>query len=386
MISVKADKRRRGHGEGTILERPGKNGKISYRAMVLINGKRFTHTAKTRTAANKWIRDTLEKADKGLLPVDGGKITVAAYLDHWLGWTAPSIKPKTVQQYDSVVRLYLKPTLGALKLADLRADHLQSLSATLLSRQPKPLSPRTVQLTLTIMHHALEDAMKKGLTPRNVADAVTKPKVTRKEMHVWTLPEARAFLAGIKGDRWESLYLLALSHGLRAGELFGLKWEDVDLDAGRIQIRRTIQRISKGAGLTVGTPKTARGRRSIALRPGVVAALRQWRKTQLQERLLAGNRWEDSGYVFASRVGTPTEPRHLKDDFDAKIETLGLPKIRVHDLRHSAATLALSQNVHPKVVQEMLGHSTITLTLDTYSHVLPTMQEEAAQVMEKLLA
>lgn len=314
-----------------------------------------------------------------MLPADAGRITVGEFLRSWLTTIEPAVKPKTFQQYGDVVRLHLAPMLGNLKLADLRPDHLQHLYAVKL----KTLSPRSVQLCHSIARRALNDALRWGLVNRNVCLAVTAPKPQRPELQVWTPEQARAFLEGIAGDRLEALYRLALACGPRVGEILGLRWEDVDLIKGRIQIRRTLQRIRR-KGVVVGEPKSGKGRQ-IALPTAAANALRRWKKRQLQDKLLAGRRWQDTGYLFTSSVGSPIEHRNLIRDFHAKTEALGLPYIRFHDLRHTAATLLLSQGVHPKLVQEMLGHSQISLTMDIYSHVLPDMQDEVARIMDRLL-
>lgn len=365
------------HGAGTINERNGR-----FQAQVLVKGRRVSKTFPTRTEAKKWIRQTLANADQGLLPANDGKVTLEQFLSKWLEMTTPSIRPKTIEQYEGMIRLHINPTLGKVRLAALRADHLQSLYG---ERLTSGLSARTVQIIHMVLHHALKDAVRWGRLPRNVADATTPPKPKRREMAVWTQEQARLFLDGVRGDRYDALYVLALSCGLRAGELLGLKWEDVDLDRGRIQVQRTIQRVGKGNGLTEGEPKTARGRRQIVLPESAREALRRWKVRQLEDQMLHRTRWQQTGYVFTSTVGTATEPRRLKTDFAAHVKRLGLPPLNFHGLRHTCATTLLSRGVHPRVVQELLGHSSISLTLDTYSHVLPTLHEEAATIMERAL-
>jgi integrase len=228
--------------------------------------------------------------------------------------------------------------------------------------------------------------------PRNVADAVIPPKPPRTENSVWTSEQARHFIAGVVGERFEAIYVLAITCGLRVGEMCGLKWEDLDLDAATLQVQRTRQRIRKTgiddggpkSHVVDGAPKTKKGARLIVLPPLTVSALRRWRVRQKEERLLAGPIWQDSGYVFTYQLGTPIEPGDFHTAFVAVAKRLGLPRIRPHDLRHTCATVLLGQNVNPKIVQEMLGHSQITVTMDLYSHVLPAMHQEAARTMERV--
>lgn len=371
-------KPKNGHGEGSLRER---NGKIQ--ARVLVDGRRLTRTFANKTEARKWIRQTLSDADQGILPADGEKVKVDEFLGQWLAIKKASVKPKTYELYEYVTRLHITPTLGRLKLRDLRADHLHSLYAAKLE---SGLAPRTVQIAHRMLHGALKAAVQWGLLGRNVADAVIAPKPRRPEMKVWTPAEAAAFLKATADDRMGPAYVLMLYCGLRLGELLALKWDDVDLSSGRLQVRRTLQRLKRGQGLVTGEPKSAHGRRQIVLPGPAGDALRQRKVRQMEERLAAGGRWKETGYVFTTGIGTPFEPSNVDHYFAREVKRLGLPPIRVHDLRHTCATMLLSRGVHPKIVQELLGHSQISLTMDTYSHVLPTMQEEAARVMELALA
>lgn len=249
-----------------------------------------------------------------MLPADGGKVTLGAFLVQWLRAVEPSVEPKTFEQYSYLVRVHLAPKgsrLADLRLVDLRADHLPVLYAEKLDAG---LSSRTVQLMHVVLHHALEDAVRWRRLARNPAKAATAPRTRRAEMHVWSAEQARAFLAGVEGQRLEPLYRLALSCGLRLGELLALRWDDVDLDGRRLQVRRTLQRI-KGKGIVTGQPKSTKGRRQIVLPGPVVEGLRHWRIQQKEERLIAGQRWQDTGYVFTTGVGTSIEPRNLHRHF-----------------------------------------------------------------------
>jgi integrase len=212
--------------------------------------------------------------------------------------------------------------------------------------------------------------------PRNAAEAVDPPRPDKKERPTLTLEETRLFLKTAKRDRFYALYVLAIHTGMRRGELLGLKWGDVDLDRGVLQIKRALT----PRGKSFNQPKSAKGRRRIGLTPESVEALKRHRVAQNEERLRRGRLWQDHGLVFPSQVGTPMHPDNfVKRSFKPLLERAGLPRLAFHDLRHTFASLMLLNREHPKVVQEMIGHSQISTTLDTYSHVLPDMQEEAVK-------
>ena len=216
------------------------------------------------------------------------------------------------------------------------------------------------------------------------ADLVTPPRAAHREMQTLSPEQARAFLDAAQGDRFHALYVLALSTGMRQGELLALRWQDVDLDRGTVQVRGSLQRTP--AGLTLTEPKTAASRRQVGLTPSAVAALRRHRVAQTEERLRFGSVWQDNGLVFCNEIGEPIDATHVTvRPFRRLLERAGLPQIRFHDLRHTAATLLLGQGVHPKMVSEMLGHTQIAITLDLYSHVTPTMQRQATDAMEAVL-
>ena len=222
-----------------------------------------------------------------------------------------------------------------------------------------------------------------GLVARNVAKLVDPPRQVRHEIQPLSVDEARVLLDAAQTDRLGALYSVALAMGLRQGEALGLRWRDVDLDLGMLQVTYQLQRINGEAKLV--EPKTRLSRRSLALPATILLALREHRQRQLEERLLAGRRWVESGLVFTSTIGTPLDGTNVTKSFQRLLARAGLPKRRFHDLRHSCATLLLVQNVAPRVVMEVLGHSQISLTMNTYSHVLPTLKREAADQMDALL-
>jgi len=267
--------------------------------------------------------------------------------------------------------------------------------ASLLRRQTVPvdggdaarLDPRTVNYVHTILHRAFKDAVRWGRLPRNPCDAADPPRGGPKSdgFQVWDARTLRSFLetSGASGDRLHALWVLLATTGMRRGEALGVRWSDVDLDAGRLSVVQTI--ISVRGKVMIGEPKTARGRRPIALDPSTVAVLRAHRKRMLEERMLAGADFIDVGLVFHRPDGRCLRPEGVSVTFKRRVKQLGLPPLTLKGLRHTWATLALEQGIHPRVVQERLGHSTIAITLGIYSHVAPTLHDEAAEIVAGLV-
>lgn len=315
------------------------------------------------------------------LPVVAERQTVEEFLGRWLEDSVkPSVRPLTYEQYRQHVKLYLAPLLGRHQLAKLAPQHVRAFIKRKLA---DGLSPRTVQLSLVILRRALGQAVKDGLVGRNVAKLADPPRWKRPEIKPWEPAEAARFLDAIRTERLEAAYLLALSLGLRRGEVLGLRWSDVDLEGKTVTISQALARV--GGKLEFIEPKSRQSRRTVPIHDGLVAALRNHRRRQFEERLAAGSRWHDGGLVFTTGIGTPLEPRALNEDFERVVMAAGLRRIRLHDLRHSCATFLLAQSVHPRVVMELLGHSQISLTMETYSHVLPDAMREAIGRMEALL-
>ena len=303
------------------------------------------------------------------------------YLEFWLQTTKTSIRPKTYEQYDQIVHQHINPLLGDMKLMDIKPDKIQAFYNNKLQ---SGTSERTVILIHAVLHRSLNQAMKLGLITNNPAQAVTRPRLKQKEMKILDDYQVRDLLLSVKGTKYEALYLIAITTGLRQGELLALKWNDLDWKGRKLKVQRQIQRL-KDQGLVFSEPKTKAGRRVIALGKSTLEKLKEHYKLQEFERQVTGNRWVDNDLIFPSSVGTPQEASNTLKHFKQHLKASKLPDIRFHDLRHTAATLMLQQGIHPKVVQERLGHSNISLTLDTYSHVLPSMQEEAADKIDELL-
>ncbi len=265
-------------------------------------------------------------------------------------------------------------------MKDLNADHLRWLYAEKLRAG---LAPRTVQIIHTALSKALREAVEHNLVVRAATDGVKRPRVEKREMRSLDKTQVLALLRAVRGDRYEALYVLAFSTGLRRGEIFALRWEDVDFDRGVLSVRRSVS----ADGRNFKPTKTGRGR-TLRLTHDAVAALVFHRERQQEHRAMMGASWLEHGLVFPSLAGTPTNADNfIKRSFKPLLRRAGLPEIRFHDLRHTFATLLLPRpEVPSKVVQEMLGHSSITMTLDTYSHVLPEMQGVAADAMQEMLS
>jgi len=368
--------KKRGQNEGTIYKR--KDG--TWAAQVSIQGRRLTGYAKTQSEARAWLRKTLNQVDSGITFL-GAQMELGKYLEQWLITVKTSVRPKTYDQYKQIVTNHIVPILGRIKLKDVRPDHVQSLYNTKLK---SGTSNRTVRMIHAVLHVALNQALQMGIISRNPSDAVIKPKLIKKEMKTLTDTQVQTLLLAVRGTRYEALYLLAVTTGLREGELLGLKWSDLDWITRNLSIQRQLQRLS-GQGMVFSEPKSASGRRVIALGSATIEKLREHYKHQQLERLAAGERWIENDLIFPTIIGTPNEGSNLIRNFKSLLRASNLPIIRFHDLRHTAATLMLQQGIHPKVVQERLGHSQISLTLDTYSHVLPNMQEEAAEKIDELI-
>lgn len=341
---------------------------------------------RTRREAEAALTEALERVRTGTW-ADPGRQTVGEYLEDWLTAVRPSLRSSTATSYEHTLRKWVIPRLGHLRLGALSSAKLSALYGELLrsGRHDRRggLSARSVAYTHRIVTHALKDAVSWGLLARNPATHVDPPRVGRPEMQVWTQKEVQRFLVSVADDRLYALWAVLLATGLRRGEALGLRWDDVDLDRRRLSIQRAVTVVDYE--IVVSEPKTARGRRSVSIDPTTAAVLVAHRKRQLEDRLAWGPAWQDSGYVFTTEDGRVLHPQRVTQVFKRLASEVGLPPIRLHGLRHTAATLALTVGIHPKVVSERLGHATVGITLDTYSHVGEGLQEEAASRVAGLI-
>lgn len=392
----------RSDGEGTVYQNHAKDcprpvdgrGKASCKcrwvgAFVLgyRDGKpvRRKVSATTSSAAAAKLREKRAEYADIALPVVGKPMTVERWMKHWLTQVAPRrVRPTTLASYTSKVEQYINPLIGHHRLDQLTADHIEAAWDHLLTvgnpkaDKPTPLAPASVRQAHRILSRALKVAVQRDRLRRNPADgnSMDAPSVPDTEMKVLDVVQVRKVLDAAKGDRMEARWVIALALGLRQGEALGLRWIDVDLDDGVLRVRQAMQRV-KGKGLVFGEPKSKKSRRDIALDPKVVTILRAHKKAQNAERLAAGTAWNDLGLAFAQPNGKPIDQGRDNKRWLALLERAEVPRVRLHDARHSAATVALLGGASTRAVMDMLGHSQISVTM-RYQHVVDEMKRDTA--------
>jgi integrase len=342
------------------------------------------HTVKgTKKDAQRYLNGVLREIDMGSF-VEPSKMTLNGYLDHWLETaTRPRVREQTFYSYESLLEKHVRPKLGDRRLSLLTPMEIQDLYTRILEAG---LSARTVRYTHAVLSSALKQAVKWRMLSQNPASYVDLPRLKKTEMKAFSPEEAECFLKAASADRWGTLFEFALTTGMRPGEYLALQWKDVDLKAGTATVRRALVRRKNGSWM-FEEPKTDRSRRTIPLPPSVVASLVQHKRQQAEKRLAKGPAYKNRDLVFATSTGQPLDQINLsRRHFKPTLKVAGLSTtFRIYDLRHSCATLLLAAGENPKVVSERLGHASVALTLDIYSHVLPSMQQQAAERLEAIL-
>ncbi len=350
-----------------------------------VDGKRkkvWTAAGATRAEADDKLTEVLGAVKRGAY-VDSSRTTLADYLTKtWLPAARATVKASTAELYAVCIDAYIVPHIGPTRLQDLRGAHLNRLYATLATsgkRDGSPLAAKSIRNVHTLLHRALKDAIRWDLVVRNTAEAADPPKVARPAAAHWNAPQIAAFLIATADDRLGPLWFVLATTGARRGEALALRWPDLELGEGRMAIARSLAWVVGKA--TFGEPKTARSRRSVPLPAETVAVLRDLRKRQAAEQLAAGPLWTDNGLVFADELGAPCRPANVTRAFGRAVDATGLPRLTLPGLRHTWATVALGAGVLTKVVSEQLGHSSIAVTGDIYSHVTePSTRAASEQV------
>lgn len=368
----------RGHGEGTA---PVKRSDGRWAAAVsLPGGKRKWYYGKTKTEVKEKLQAAMAARYEGRLSADRSQ-KVAEYLAGWLETKRPGIKPRTAENYDLNVERLVEH-LGSIRLDALAPAHIQQCYTDLSRR----LSPYSVRQAHRVLHSALDQAVLWNLVPRNAVDAVIAPRPPRDEMTILTLEQLMTLFEGTRDDRFHSLWVLLGTTGLRIAEALGLKWSDIDWDRKRLVVRRTAQRQQQN-GLVFVDTKTTGSRRTVELPDEAIQVLRDQQTRQLWTKRKSGETWLDNDLVFSTKYGKPLDRGRIFVNFKSALKKAGLPDMRVHDLRHTAASIMLHELQLPvKLVSEMLGHTNITTTLATYGHLMPTMHRDAADRIDALFA
>ena len=382
-----APKRRRGKGEGAVYRRASDGLWVGMLDLGVVEGRR-----RRKTVYGQSEREVLQKLSTLRMAHDHGidllapTLTVGQWLDAWLSEIKgfDGTRPRTLTLYKGLAERYVKPVVGGVRLDKLTPAHVQRLvteTRTSQTSRGTPPSASTMRHVYKLLRNALGDAHRMELVTRNVATQVKAPPLNNNRRVGLDLAEAKRLLKVIDGERLEALYVLALTTGLRRGELLALRWDDIDIGSRQLRVRRAMQRVD-GKLRTVEL-KTSSSRRTVVLPRLAVRHLEEHKKRQDAERLALGDAWREHGLVFASSIGTPIEPRNVNRRWDELRRKAGLDWLRLHDLRHGCATFLLAQGVPARAIMEVLGHAEIGVTMNTYAHVLPVLRQEAADAIDE---
>jgi integrase len=367
--------KRRGKGDGSILIEP--NGR--FRAVVTIQHRRVSKTFATKEECRLWMRQLLSQVDRGYR-ITEGRMSVQEYAGQWLVRQGDRLRPQSLIDYQRCIQKYLLPHLGHMRLCDLEGVQIQQLYDHL---KELGVSDRMRFSLHQVLHKMLGDAVMQRVLAANPADAVVRPRYFHQEMQILDEAQVSQLLLAARESRLEVLYRIAAKYGLRQAELLGLRWSDLDWKRGTLRVQRQAKHL-KGQGWTFPEPKTRSGRRSLQLGELTLQALRVHRERQEAEKKRAGQYWQEYGLIFPSDVGTPIDARNLLKNYKTLLERAGLPAIRFHDLRHTAASLMLTNHIPVLVVSKILGHAKPSTTLDLYGHLVADGQQQAARIIDEL--
>ena len=370
--------KRRGNHEGTIFKRS--NG--TWRAQISIHGKRLGFSAKSQAECRKWLDEMTYQSKQGI-NLEAGSKKLKQFLEEWLVTVQSSKSPSTVGIYSRVLNRHVDPILGAVQVKDINPDQIQTLYSQRLS---EGFSKHAVHQIHQVLHVAFEHALKLRLIPRNPVSYTSPPKPKRTEMSFYDESQVQTLLLTAQSitDHYYPLYYLAVHTGMRQGELLGLKWEDLDWNRRTLNVHRQLAYLPGGA-FEFRDPKTKHGKRTILLSTGAIDILRQNQDNHLHQRRRKGDAWQEHGLMFPSKTGTPVNPSNLRRAFRELLKKSGLPKIRFHDLRHTAASLMLNNGTDVLIVSRRMGHAQASITLDVYGHLIPSKQEDVVQLMDEIL-
>ena len=369
--------KKRGNNEGSIYQRA--NG--TWRAQIALDGRRLSYTGKTRKDCQEWLKKTIGQIDDGMT-FASTQIGLDEFLSRWLTSTKHAMRQRTWTQYDQIIRNYIAPSLGKQKVKDIRPDQIQRVYDQLIE---KAVGIPTIRKVHTVLQSALNYALKLGMVRRNPACLTIPPREPEKEMLILEEAQISILLIATKDSRFEALFQVAITTGMRQMELLGLKWTDLDWIKRTIKVERQLIRPDGNTVPKYAPTKTKFGRRVVDLGVQTIEILRKHLERQQNERLTAGDRWVENGLIFTTRFGTPIHPRNLLREFKTLLKKTGVPPIRFHDLRHTAASLMLNHGVPVIVASRRLGHAKPSITLDIYGHLIPSMQAEAAQLLDELV-
>lgn len=368
--------RRRGNNEGCIYQR--KDG--LWCAQVSLEGRRLTKYGRTQKDCREWIKQTLAKIDGGLT-YEGTQLTLERFVESWLNGKKLSRRPGTVHSYRRIAERDFLPTLGKLRLKDILPGHIKQLYANM---QSEGKGARTIQLAHMVLHCALKQAVREGILGRNPLDAIERPRVETAEFQILNEEQVRQFMIFASESPFETLYYLALTSGMRKGELLGLQWSDLDWNKCVLNVHHQLQ-IVPDQGYALVAPKTKAGNRHIKLGQGTMKQLDAHQKRQELLKAAAGNRWQEHGLIFTTGIGTYLDQTKVSRELKRLLKKAGLPAIRFHDLRHTSISFQLEMGISLNTVQQRAGHSKASVTSDIYGHAMEHSQDITAEKIEEMV-